>query len=148
MLARHLAARRADFDLSETMSLLLPWHRSGVPTVEQGFEVFNPFFSELRYPQELTVGGVGEDDKLPLQEFVRKAGTVFIKDQIAEWTKSSSFSVWLPFGPGFPPGYLRSERSSNRTAVILAIAMKSVLKRRGPGSGGVSAFLVFLFTFK
>jgi hypothetical protein len=72
VLARQLAARRPDFDLSEKMSLLLPWHCSGVPTVEKGFEVFNPFFSELRYPQELTMGGVGEDDKLPLQELVTR----------------------------------------------------------------------------
>jgi hypothetical protein len=71
-LARQLAARRPDFDLSGKMSLILPWHCSGVPTVEKGFEVFNPFFSELRYPQELTMGGVGEDDKLPLQELVAR----------------------------------------------------------------------------
>ena len=71
-LARQLAARRSDFDLSEQMSLLLPWHFSGVPTVEKGFELFNPFFSELRYPQELTMGGVGEDDKLPLRELVAR----------------------------------------------------------------------------
>ena len=71
-LARQLASRRPDFNLSEQMCLLLPWHFSGVPTVEKGFEVFNPFFSELRYPQELTMGGVGEDDKLPLQELVTR----------------------------------------------------------------------------
>jgi hypothetical protein len=41
-------------------------------TVEQGFEMFNPFFSELRYPQELTVGGVGEDDIIPLDELVKR----------------------------------------------------------------------------
>jgi hypothetical protein len=35
--------------------------------------LFDPFFSELRYPQELkTMGGVGEDDKLPLEELVEK----------------------------------------------------------------------------
>jgi hypothetical protein len=33
--------------------------------------VFNPFFSELRYPQELSkLDGVGETDKLPLAELV------------------------------------------------------------------------------
>jgi hypothetical protein len=42
------------------------------PTIEQGFELFDPFFSEVRYPQELkTMGGVGEDDKLPLAELVK-----------------------------------------------------------------------------
>jgi hypothetical protein len=64
-LARQLAAKRADFDLAKPMMFLWPWH-SGASTVERGFEVFNPFFSELRYPQQLTMGGVGEDDKLTL----------------------------------------------------------------------------------
>jgi hypothetical protein len=69
ILARQLAARRPDFDLAKPMMFLWPWH-SGASTVERGFEVFNPFFSELRYPQALTMGGVGEDDKLPLGELV------------------------------------------------------------------------------
>jgi hypothetical protein len=48
--------------------------RSGISVPpEQGFALFDPFFSELRYPQELkTMGGVGEDDKLPLEELVEK----------------------------------------------------------------------------
>ncbi len=71
-LARQLAQRRPDFDLAESMAMLLPWHCEGIPTVEKGFELFNPFFSELRYPQELTMGGVGEDDKLPLDELVAR----------------------------------------------------------------------------
>jgi hypothetical protein len=70
VLARQLAERRPDFDLAEPMTFLLPLH-SGVPTLERGFEVFNPFFSELRYPQGLKeLGGVGEDDKLTLDELV------------------------------------------------------------------------------
>lgn len=69
-LAHQLAAKRSDFKLSDPMNTLMPWHHSGLATVERGFEVFNPFFSELRYPQELTMGGVGEDDKLPLDELV------------------------------------------------------------------------------
>jgi hypothetical protein len=40
------------------------------PTVETGFKVFNPF-TELRYPHELTLSGLGEDDKLTLDELVR-----------------------------------------------------------------------------
>ena len=72
-LARQLAAKRSDFDLTARMTFLLPWHHTGVPTVEKGFEVFNPFFAELRYPQELSkLGGVGEDDKLPLDELVAR----------------------------------------------------------------------------
>ena len=71
-LARQLAQRRPDFDLAEPMTMLLPWRSEGIPTVEKGFELFNPFFSELRYPQELTMGGVGEDDKLPLDGLVAR----------------------------------------------------------------------------
>lgn len=74
-LAKQLAARRTDFDLSEPMPSLLPWrlwNHKGKAIVERGFEVFNPFFSELRYPQALTIGGVGEDDKLPLKELVAR----------------------------------------------------------------------------
>lgn len=69
-LARKLVAKRPEFKLSEPMNLLFPGKCSGIPTVEKGFELFNPFFFELRYPQELTMGGVGEDDKLPLRELV------------------------------------------------------------------------------
>jgi len=77
VLARKLAARRPDFDLKQPMIFLMPWHVPTQtmcvnPTIEQGFELFDPFFSELRYPQELkTMGGVGEDDKLPLAELVK-----------------------------------------------------------------------------
>ncbi len=71
VLARQLASRRPDFDLSEQMDVIIPWHESGgVVTVEQSLEIFNPFFSELRYPQELTMAGVGEDDRLTLDELV------------------------------------------------------------------------------
>ncbi len=71
-LARRLAARRPDFDLKAQMDTLVPWHKSARVTVDQGFELFNPFFSELRYPQQLTMGGVGEDDKLLLDELVQR----------------------------------------------------------------------------
>jgi hypothetical protein len=71
-LARQLAAKRSDFDLTETMVSLMPWQHEGTPTVERGFEVFDPFFSELRYPHELTMSGVGEDDKVLLYELVER----------------------------------------------------------------------------
>lgn len=71
-LARQLAAKRSDFDLTEEMVSLMPWQHEGTPTAERGFEVFNPFFSELRYPQELTMSGVGEDDKVSLYELVER----------------------------------------------------------------------------
>jgi hypothetical protein len=69
-LARQLAAKRPDFDLTARMIFLLPWQHEGVPTVENGFKVFNPFFYELRYPHELTLSGVGEADKWTLDELV------------------------------------------------------------------------------
>lgn len=77
VLARQLADRRPEFDLKQQMNVLIPWHPAtqimcGTLTVEQGFEMFNPFFSELRYPQELTMGGVGEDDRIPLDELVKR----------------------------------------------------------------------------
>jgi len=67
-LARILALRRPDFDLSakihvRTSALRMPM------TVEEGFELFNPFFSELRYPQELkNIAGFGEDESCVLEE--------------------------------------------------------------------------------
>lgn len=40
-------------------------------TVKQGFILFDPFFSELRYPQELKdLEGVGEHEKIVLDELV------------------------------------------------------------------------------
>jgi hypothetical protein len=71
-LARQLATKRPDFDLMASMIFLLPWQHEGFPTVENGFRVFNPFFYELRYPHELTLSGVGEDDKPTLDELVTR----------------------------------------------------------------------------
>jgi HEPN domain-containing protein len=71
-LARQLAAKRSDFDLTEEMVSLMPWQHEVTATVHRGFEVFNPFFSELRYPCELTMSGVGEDDKVLLYKLVER----------------------------------------------------------------------------
>jgi hypothetical protein len=73
-LAHQLAKRRSDFDLTAKMQVLVrPWHTGGgAVTVEQAFALFDPFFSELRYPQELTIGGVGEDDRWPLKDLVER----------------------------------------------------------------------------
>ncbi len=71
VLAKELAKRRTDFDLTAAMTFLGPWQHEGPPTIETGFEVFNPFFDELRYPHELTLSGVGEDDRLTLAELVK-----------------------------------------------------------------------------
>jgi hypothetical protein len=67
-LAKTLATRRPDFDLSAEMHVRTAALRTPM-TVEEGFELFNPFFSELRYPQELkNIAGFGEDEGLVLEE--------------------------------------------------------------------------------
>jgi hypothetical protein len=70
-LARQLSEKRPDFDLRVQMNIrecpVLPMPM----TVEAGFALFDPFFSELRYPQEFkTLGGVSHDEKLVLDELV------------------------------------------------------------------------------
>jgi hypothetical protein len=54
-----------------TLKTPAPWIQSKPLILEQGFAVFDPFFSELRYPQELNkMGGVDKQDKLLLDELV------------------------------------------------------------------------------
>jgi len=70
-LARQLAKKRPDFDLKATLTTFLPWIQAKPLTLEQGFAIFDPFFSELRYPQELKkMEGVGEQEKPLLDELV------------------------------------------------------------------------------
>src|SRR6266853_2489642 len=73
-LARKLATRQPNFDLRARMKVFVrPWRKGGgLVTVQQAFALFDPFFFELRYPQQLTMGGVGEDDRLPLDELVER----------------------------------------------------------------------------
>jgi hypothetical protein len=41
-------------------------------TLEQGFAVFDPFFTELRYPRELTkVEEIGAEERVLLDELVQ-----------------------------------------------------------------------------
>jgi hypothetical protein len=59
-LATRLSEKRSDFDLQGEMNIrecrVLPMPM----TIEAGFALFDPFFSELRYPQELKkLGGCG-----------------------------------------------------------------------------------------
>ena len=63
--------KRPDFDLRAEMNirecLVLPMPM----TVDAGFALLDPLFSELRYPQELKkLGGVGYDEKLVLDELI------------------------------------------------------------------------------
>ncbi len=55
------------------MTTPAPWIQSEPLTLEEGFAIFDPFFSELRCPQELKqIEGVGEQDKLLLDELVQR----------------------------------------------------------------------------
>jgi hypothetical protein len=79
-LARQLSEKRSDFDLRAEMDipecrvLLMPM------TIEAGFALFDPFCSELRYPQELKkLGSVGYDEKLVLDELILRLQPYFSK---------------------------------------------------------------------
>lgn len=72
-LAERLAEKRknlnldAEMDIRECRTLLMPM------TLRAGFALFDPFFSELRYPQELkNLEGVGEDEDLVLDVLVAR----------------------------------------------------------------------------
>ena len=80
-LAMQLSEKRPDFNLrtemnlAECRTLLMPM------TLEGGFALFDPFFTELRYPQDLKKYAVSQDYKIVLdvlvarlQPFVNKQG--------------------------------------------------------------------------
>lgn len=61
-LARLLASKRQDLNLQKSLRGVFPPYKHPV-TMEDGLEIFNPFFSELRYPQQLNkLQGIGPDD--------------------------------------------------------------------------------------
>ena len=70
-LAKQLSARRPEFDLSAKMDVRTVL---GEPlTVEQALAMFDPFFSELRYPQELkNISGFGEHELYILEGLVSR----------------------------------------------------------------------------
>jgi hypothetical protein len=69
-LARQLSEKRSDFDLGtevdipECRTLLMPI------TLETGLAFFDPFFSELRYPQDLKKCGVSPDLRFVLDALI------------------------------------------------------------------------------
>jgi hypothetical protein len=70
-LARHLARRSATFDLSRQMDIVGYLTMKEPMTIEEGLSIFDPFFSELRYPQEMSkVEGIGEEHKHLLDSLV------------------------------------------------------------------------------
>lgn len=71
-LARLLASKRTDFDLRKPINGVFPPHEYPV-TIENGLDIFDPFFSELRYPQQLNrLQGIGPDDGRMLDAIVEE----------------------------------------------------------------------------
>jgi hypothetical protein len=70
-LADALALRRNEFDLTEKLDLPQLLTISTPKTVREGLELFDPFFSELRYPQALNnVQGIGDEEQFVLDRLV------------------------------------------------------------------------------
>jgi hypothetical protein len=66
-----LAEKRSDFDQSTPLDVGGRFALHTPIKLEAAFELFDPFFSELRYPQELSkIEGVGEDGKLVLDGLI------------------------------------------------------------------------------
>jgi len=61
-LGKRLTSKRPDFDLRKHLSLAA-FPRETPMDIETGLKVFDPFFWELRYPQQLKeLNGIGPDD--------------------------------------------------------------------------------------
>jgi hypothetical protein len=59
VLAKKVAGKRSDFDLDAQLRCDVAGEKGPI-NLRRGFEIFDPFFSELRYPVELqSVGGLG-----------------------------------------------------------------------------------------
>jgi hypothetical protein len=73
-LARELSKRRPDFDLSAQINVPGCVVLEMPMTINDALATFDPFFSELHYPQELRnlKEGVGEEEKLVLDELVAR----------------------------------------------------------------------------
>ena len=80
-LAARLSQKRPDFNLHAEMNipecraLLMPM------TLEAGLALFDPFFSELRYPQDLKQYAVSQDHKLVLDVLVARLQPFLNKKQ-------------------------------------------------------------------
>jgi hypothetical protein len=71
-LATLLTSKRPDFDVQTPLSGLFPPYEYPL-TIERGLEIFDPYFSELRYPQQLNkLQGIGPDDVRMLDAIVDK----------------------------------------------------------------------------
>jgi hypothetical protein len=78
-LAAQLSQKRSDFDLRAEVNIpecrapLMPM------TLEAGFALFDPFFSELRYPQDLKKCGVSKDHKVVLDVLIARLQPLLTK---------------------------------------------------------------------
>lgn len=71
-LAKLLASKRPDLDLQKPVRGAFPPYEYPV-TIEGGLEIFDPYFSELRYPQQLNkLQGIGPDDMRMLDAIVEE----------------------------------------------------------------------------
>jgi len=70
-LGKQFAARASHFDLSARMKFMGFLTIREPMTVEEGLKIFDPFFAELRYPQELNqVSGLGHEHRVLLKQLV------------------------------------------------------------------------------
>ena len=68
-----MSKRRPEFDLSAQMNVPGCVVLEMPMTIGDALAMFDPFFSELRYPQELRkMEGVGEEEKLVLDELIAR----------------------------------------------------------------------------
>jgi hypothetical protein len=72
-LAIELSKRRPEFDVSAELNVPGYVFQEAPMMLKQGFELFDPFFSELRYPQELQeLDSIGKEEGLLLQELFKQ----------------------------------------------------------------------------
>ena len=71
-LGKLLAARCQHFDMSARLPFMGLVTIQEPITVEQGLAIFDPFFTELRYPQEMKLmSGLGPEHRVLLDELVK-----------------------------------------------------------------------------
>jgi hypothetical protein len=67
-----LAARSQYFDMSARRPFMGLVTIQEPVTIERGLAIFNPFFTELRYPQEMRLmSGLGPEHRLLLDELIK-----------------------------------------------------------------------------
>ena len=71
-LAEKLSQRNPEFDISRQIDFI-GVAIEGPLTIREGLNIFDPFFSELRYPREMkSIEGLGEEHRYLLDSLVRE----------------------------------------------------------------------------